>query len=998
MCLRFGRPRHGGTRAGRPESAPLKDFGGKLYDAVFQGEVRDRMSGSLIQTRAQGVGLRLRLRLTDTPQLAGLPWEFLYIRRENRFLAWSSRTPVVRYLDLPDPPRPVTVTGPLRLLVMISSPTNSNYPALDVEREWAALTGALAGPRADGRVVVERLTANMSALRQRLRREEFHVFHFMGHGGYRSDWRDGVLIMEDDSGRDSEVTGEELGALLTEHDATRLAVLNACEGARSDAIDPFAGTAQSLIQQGLPAVVAMQFEITDTAAITFARELYGAIADGYPLDAALAEARGAIRDQGNPTEWATPVLYSRAPDLRLFDLPRRAAARPTAPAGTPASTPPRAKNQQDERDTTTASHPLQAATFSLASRPQKTSESDELSAAAEAASTELLPGVGGNQEETGEQAQHDAEEAASPPSGEQAQHDAEEAASPPSGEQAQHDAEEAASPPSGEQAQHDAEEAASPPSGEQAQHDAEEAASPPSGEQAQHDAEEAARRQAEAAQASLVSHAPVSAGPASGAQVAGGAEAVGDSCDHPRSPDGQDSRLDSVVASDAGSGSDQAAAQGRSGSPGEGSASIESLPELAGTGTAPQAIPAGTTSATPQRGQTSPPGGSAPAGPGMADETASATGSDVRLGQERRPGRRNVLKIWAAGAAVVVVAATVILLVISAPRPSSSPGPSPSPATTVRVFSADGFGFNNPSAIADDGSHVWVVNAPLSSDGTPLADMGSVTELNASNGSLVRVLSAGSYAFNDPTAIASDGTHVWVANDDGNSVTELNASNGSLVRVLSAESYAFNSPAAIASDDTHVWVVNWIGNSVTELNASNGSLVRVLSAGSYAFNGPDDIADDGTHVWVANYDGKSVTELNASNGSLVRVLSAESYAFNDPAAIASDDTHVWVANDHGKSVTELNASNGSLVQVLSAGSYAFNSPAAIASDGTHVWVGNNPTGSGSVTELNAGDGRWVRTLSAASYGFYSPSAITVNGTQVWVAGGSNNSVTEMSVG
>ena len=31
-----------------------------------------------------------------------------------------------------------------------------------------------------------------------------------------------------------------------------------------------------------------------------------------------------------------------------------------------------------------------------------------------------------------------------------------------------------------------------------------------------------------------------------------------------------------------------------------------------------------------------------------------------------------------------------------------------------------------------------------------------------------------------------DGTHVWVANDDGNSVTELNASNGSLVRVLSA--------------------------------------------------------------------------------------------------------------------------------------------------------------------------------------------------------------------
>src|SRR5262249_39355584 len=103
-------------------------------------------------------------------------------------------------------------------------------------------------------------------------------------------------------------------------DATRLAVLNACEGARSGTSDPFAGTAQSLIQQGLPAVVAMQFEITDDAAIIFARELYAAIADGYPLEAALAEARGAIRDAGNLTEWGTPVLYSRAPAGPLFSL------------------------------------------------------------------------------------------------------------------------------------------------------------------------------------------------------------------------------------------------------------------------------------------------------------------------------------------------------------------------------------------------------------------------------------------------------------------------------------------------------------------------------------------------------------------------------------------------------------------------------------------------------------------------------------------------------
>jgi hypothetical protein len=99
-----------------------------------------------------------------------------------------------------------------------------------------------------------------------------------------------------------------------------LAVLNACEGARSGRTDPFAGTAQSLVQQGIPAVLAMQFEITDEAAIVFSQVLYEAVSDGYPLDAATAEARKAVHAGPNPVEWATPVLYLRTPDGRIFDL------------------------------------------------------------------------------------------------------------------------------------------------------------------------------------------------------------------------------------------------------------------------------------------------------------------------------------------------------------------------------------------------------------------------------------------------------------------------------------------------------------------------------------------------------------------------------------------------------------------------------------------------------------------------------------------------------
>ena len=89
-------------------------------------------------------------------------------------------------------------------------------------------------------------------------------------------------------------------------------------------------------------------------------------------------------------------------------------------------------------------------------------------------------------------------------------------------------------------------------------------------------------------------------------------------------------------------------------------------------------------------------------------------------------------------------------------------------------------------------------------------------------------------------------------NRDGDSVTELNASTGALVQVITGSSYGFDSPDAISSDGTHVWVANPDGDSVTELTRLDGALVQVISGSSYGFDDPDAIASDGTHVWVAN--------------------------------------------------------------------------------------------------------------------------------------------------
>jgi CHAT domain len=321
FVLRIGRPRRVVRRVDEPETAAIKSFGSQLYRALFHDELEVNLLRSQSQAAAAGMGLRVRLRLSDTPELAGLPWEFLYDRARNRFVCLSDRTPLVRFLEVPDPPRPLPVSPPLRVLVMISSPHDPSFAELDVEQEWAKLHGVLGGLEQAGLVQLERLeTATLGALRQQLRRADWHVLHFIGHGGFDPHAQDGVLVLEDQGGGSRLVTAQALGVPLHNHDPLRLVVLNACEGARADPTDPFAGTAQTLIQQGIPAVVAMQFEITDPAAIAFTSELYAAVADGYPLDAALSQARQAIYTDVSEVEWATPVLYLRAPDGHIFDV------------------------------------------------------------------------------------------------------------------------------------------------------------------------------------------------------------------------------------------------------------------------------------------------------------------------------------------------------------------------------------------------------------------------------------------------------------------------------------------------------------------------------------------------------------------------------------------------------------------------------------------------------------------------------------------------------
>jgi hypothetical protein len=177
-------------------------------------------------------GLRLRFH-EDAAELATLPWEILYDGGQERFLALSESLPIVRYLSLPRP-RPALVTEPpLRILVVPASP--DGLDALNLEGEWQVLAEALAGLVDDGKVVLERLASpTPSALQGRLLGDPVHVLHFVGHGVFDEESKQGMLVLADERNQPKLMGARELATLLANHTSLRLLYLNACEGALGD--------------------------------------------------------------------------------------------------------------------------------------------------------------------------------------------------------------------------------------------------------------------------------------------------------------------------------------------------------------------------------------------------------------------------------------------------------------------------------------------------------------------------------------------------------------------------------------------------------------------------------------------------------------------------------------------------------------------------------------------------------------------------------------------
>lgn len=299
----------------------LMSLGQELYNALFQGNVRDAWIAAQAIAQHRRESLRLRLALPGS-RLSSLPWEVLH--DGHRPLAtgtevlFSRYQPTEKRLSVSDlPGSPAQQPQILRILMAIAAP--GDRESLKLHQEAEALKRELQTRSQTNHLWDIDLTIlehpDRAELAQALEHGQYQVFHYAGHSNLGPDGG-AIYLVNRRHGLTEILTGNELAGLLA-NNGIQIALFNSCRGAYSDDIEkPQASggernLAEALVKQGIPAVLAMAERIPDEVALNLTRLFYRNLKQGNSVDLSLSRARqGLIVTYGSKQlYWALPILY-----------------------------------------------------------------------------------------------------------------------------------------------------------------------------------------------------------------------------------------------------------------------------------------------------------------------------------------------------------------------------------------------------------------------------------------------------------------------------------------------------------------------------------------------------------------------------------------------------------------------------------------------------------------------------------------------------------------
>jgi hypothetical protein len=347
------------------------ELGMTLANLLFPDYARSLYKRSRDRLR-DGEGLRLRLRLAR--ELADLPWEYVHIPRtdgehlDNDFLALDPHISIVRHepMDVPVAGDWADAPDKRRIVVAMATPEpHDRYVKLtNLVREQHALKTELDKvekgldvtylPHVYKGASTDHIPGAMLEQVADALMERTDVFHFSGHGEFPKEVGPvldtavgkGQILLATEGNKAEPLPASRLAEMLRSK-GVRLVVLGACETGQTgyrDVSHTWGGVAVSLLREGIPAVLAMQYTVNDRLAAAFMGAFYRALVTGRLVDEAVAHGRAAMRREAlrqnglnkpHARDWGVPVLYLRAPGGRVFNPVRSKGAREQAEAQLP---------------------------------------------------------------------------------------------------------------------------------------------------------------------------------------------------------------------------------------------------------------------------------------------------------------------------------------------------------------------------------------------------------------------------------------------------------------------------------------------------------------------------------------------------------------------------------------------------------------------------------------------------------------------------------------
>jgi CHAT domain/SIR2-like domain len=273
--------------------------------------------------------LRLRLFVgPSAPELHELRWETLRHPGNDSPLVTGDRLLFSRYLSSSDWRRVrLRPKSDMRALVAIANPTQGvgsgpgEWPLdpIDVTGEQKRANDAL-GSGMPATTLAAPVT--LDALVAQLRAEPPDLLYLACHGA-RPQGGEPVIFLEEEDGKVAPVpVGKCVEQLLTLEQLPRLVVLASCRSAGGDNLatgdGALAAFGPRLAEAGIPAVVAMQGNVTMRTIERFMPAFFTELRDHGQIDQAMARARNAVRDE--PDAWM-PVLFLRLSKGAIWYVP-----------------------------------------------------------------------------------------------------------------------------------------------------------------------------------------------------------------------------------------------------------------------------------------------------------------------------------------------------------------------------------------------------------------------------------------------------------------------------------------------------------------------------------------------------------------------------------------------------------------------------------------------------------------------------------------------------